>query len=259
MRMIGKFGVSRALRRLRRPLNTTIGIAVCAIAGCVYDANDRCSEHQVVTPDNASCVCASGYSMVEGVCVACGVNEVSGQSGCVCAPGFGRSSASAPCAACGPNAITNASGACECSSGYVATATGCEAIATGLGAACAEGSKPCTDATYSTCHSAPPAEGYCTKTGCTVATDCSDGYACDTSAAPAYCRRPPSGAGAPCTSSADCASGEATYCDTYASHSCLVQGCSLAPDNCFPGTECCDLSAFGVPQPLCVPQGGCAK
>ena len=52
---------------------------------------------------------------------------------------------------------------------------------------------------------------------------------------------------------------EATYCDTFKSHSCLVQGCSLTPNNCFSGWECCDLSAFGVPQPICVAQGACSK
>jgi hypothetical protein len=61
----------------------------------------------------------------------------------------------------------------------------------------------------------------------------------------------------PCTSEADCAGTEATYCDIFVSRSCLVQGCSLDPDNCFEGWECCDLSAFGIPMPLCLPLGAC--
>jgi hypothetical protein len=39
-------------------------------------------------------------------------------------------------------------------------------------------------------------------------------------------------------------------------HACLVQGCSLDPDDCFAGYECCDLSMFGIPQ-ICVPKGTC--
>jgi hypothetical protein len=37
----------------------------------------------------------------------------------------------------------------------------------------------------------------------------------------------------------------------------LVQGCTLMPDNCFVGTECCDLSSFGIAQPLCIAEGQC--
>jgi hypothetical protein len=31
----------------------------------------------------------------------------------------------------------------------------------------------------------------------------------------------------------------------------------LSSDNCFSGTECCDLSAFGIAMPVCIPAGAC--
>jgi hypothetical protein len=71
------------------------------------------------------------------------------------------------------------------------------------------------------------------------------------------CRRPPVGLNKSCTSNDDCAGTEATYCDTFVAHACIVQGCSVTPNNCFSGYQCCDLTTFGVPQPICVPTGAC--
>jgi hypothetical protein len=66
----------------------------------------------------------------------------------------------------------------------------------------------------------------------------------------------PTGLGASCSSSADCAAYEATYCESFQSHTCQVEGCTLEPDDCYPGSICCDLTAFGMPT-LCVPEGQC--
>lgn len=66
---------------------------------------------------------------------------------------------------------------------------------------------------------------------------------------------PPSGLGDPCSSDDEC-TGDAGYCDTFMSQTCLVAGCSLDPDDCYMGYECCDLSMFGLGT-LCVPEGGC--
>jgi hypothetical protein len=67
---------------------------------------------------------------------------------------------------------------------------------------------------------------------------------------------PPTGVGLECTSDADCAGTDATYCETLVSHACVVQGCSVEENDCFEGNECCDLSAFGMPT-LCVLEGRC--
>lgn len=65
----------------------------------------------------------------------------------------------------------------------------------------------------------------------------------------------PMGLGMSCSSNDDCADTEATFCDTFMSHTCQVQGCSLDPNDCYEGAACCDFSAYGLGT-LCVP-GGC--
>jgi hypothetical protein len=161
---------------------------------------------------------------------------------------------------CGPHQVMYEDLRCVCDATSVpnAAGTGCEPAPVGQGAPC-DATKLCTDAEFNHCEAGADGSGYCTKTGCASSDDCTNGYACDLAVTPSVCRRPPAGLGMSCTSNADCAGTQATYCDTFQTHSCLVQGCSLAPDNCFTGYECCDLSAFMIPQPLCIPQGACAK
>jgi hypothetical protein len=67
----------------------------------------------------------------------------------------------------------------------------------------------------------------------------------------------PSAIGKPCTSHADCAGTDATYCDTFKTMGCLVEGCNLANDDCPAAFECCDLSLFGIANPLCLHEGDC--
>jgi hypothetical protein len=204
--------------------------AIAAVwSGCVLDASDRCGPNQMVSGEIEVCVCVPNAVYTAMGCVLCGANEVPGATACECATGFAR----------------GGSGACE-------------PVPAGLGVACTAAT-PCTDTTYNTCASAPIGDGYCTSTGCASNADCTGGYACDLTASPPYCKRPPLGAGMSCTSNADCAGTEATYCDTFVQHACLVEGCAVSPNNCFSGTECCDLSAFGIPMPICIPQGACTQ
>jgi hypothetical protein len=67
----------------------------------------------------------------------------------------------------------------------------------------------------------------------------------------------PTGIGTPCSSHADCASFDATYCESFQSHQCLIEGCAVSPDDCPTDYECCDLSSFGLENTLCVPDGQC--
>jgi hypothetical protein len=193
-------------------------------SACVYDSKDRCGPHQVMYQD-LRCVCDMQSATTATGCEPCGAHEIPGATGCVCEAGYTKPEGGV-----------------------------CEPAPMGLGTECVD-STQCTDAAYPHCEVGTDAKGYCTN-NCASPADCTGGYACD--AAASICRRPPVGLGKSCTSDADCAGTEATYCDTFQSHSCLVQGCSLAPDNCFTGMECCDLSAFGVAQPLCIPQGACS-
>jgi hypothetical protein len=204
-------------------------VLLAGAIGCVYDPNQRCDDNQVLSPDGRQCMCVTGAAMTAHGCALCGANEVPGDGGCACAPGYTRPT---------PNAA-------------------CQQAPSALGMACDTSSAPCTDPTYATCHVTTGTAGYCTNAGCATSADCTSGYACDTSAVPTYCKQPPVGAGLACQTNADCAGTEATYCDVMVTHQCHVQGCTLAPDNCFSGSECCDLTPFGIPLPICVQAGTC--
>ena len=192
-----------------------------------YDATDRCDPGEVLFADSR-CVCDQGLVQSDFGCVPCGENETATANGCVCADGFAR----------------------------VGAESACEQKPSGQGDACSN-QTPCTTSAYSYCQAAAGSGGYCTSAGCGSSADCSSGYACDTSATPSFCKRPPVGAGKACANAADCAGTEATYCDAFVSHTCRVEGCTSSPDDCFAGTECCDLSRFGVPRPICVAEGMC--
>jgi hypothetical protein len=201
-------------------------LAGAALLGCVFDEAERCGENQVFSATDGLCVCEPGAAKTEQGCVPCGVDEVAGPNGCACPEGFTRPTPEAAC----------------------------ELVPSALGLACDTVSAPCADARYDHCQIVSGTSGYCTSADCTSSAECENGYACDTTASPAFCRRPPLGAGQPCSSAADCAGTEATHCDAVVSRSCLVEGCTLSPNNCFEGMQCCDLSAFGLTAPLCVPQ-----
>ncbi|WP_437587478.1 hypothetical protein [Sorangium sp. So ce1000] len=237
---------------------------VSPFMGCVYDGDQPCGPGQTLKADSEyfeSCVCAAGYAATKTGCVRCGENEDVGASGCVCKAGYGRADATSPCAACGENEVTGATGACECAAGFsrASAEAPCTATPAGLNAACDTATMPCSDATYNHCHALSGTTGYCTRQGCSGAADCADGYMCDLTVAPSYCRRPPVGAGKTCASDADCAGTEATYCNIYETQKCQVQGCTLSPNNCFTGTVCCDLTDSGVAQYQCVAEGSCTN
>ena len=220
---------------LRIPIHPRLWLSLTtllvATAGCVYDPNQPCGENQVLSPaaasDGRQCICVAGAVMTAHGCTLCGANEVPGNGFCDCAPGYSRPTYQAACQE-----------------------------GTGMGMACDALSGPCADPKYAFCHVTSGSTAYCTS-GCTTSADCQGGYACDATTVPGYCKRPPVGAGQACQSSADCAATEATYCDGVVTHQCLVQGCHVSPNDCFSGTVCCDLSMYGVAQPICVLPGTC--
>lgn len=197
--------------------------------GCVLDTDAKCDPGQSLWTGGERCVCAEGMAYTEEGCVPCGANEVGSPQGCVCVPGFARQSPLAPCIE----------------------------IPEGIGAPCSTGAD-CLNPAYPSCQASPLGERYCTSLSCASDDDCSGGYACELGSSPTYCRRPPTGAYMPCASDADCAGTEATFCDLAVSFSCLVRDCSVEPDSCFSGSECCDLSLFSLPR-LCIPEGQCTQ
>jgi hypothetical protein len=99
--------------------------------------------------------------------------------------------------------------------------------------------------------------GYCTSAGCAATAECPTGYTCRKRGAPSHCARPPVGQGRPCTTAAECAGTEATYCESNTLKQCLVEGCSAAQNDCASGYTCCDLAKLGLAKTLCLPTAAC--
>jgi len=222
---------------VRRTSALGILVAFSSLLGassCLYDSSDRCDPNQVYNANAGICVCTG--NTIAGTnpdgspgCAPCAEHELASNDACVCEEGYQR---------------PTPDGACTL-------------VPDALGLPCQE-DKDCTDATYDTCHLLDDASGYCTNVGC-AAGECNGGYACDTVADPSYCARPPEGAGKSCATNDDCAGTEATWCDTFVSHVCYVEGCALDGNDC-PGKECCDLSVKSgglVKKTICVDSGTC--
>ena len=208
-----------------RTMSVLGAIAALWAVGCLYDEDGRCGDHQVYDPASFSCLCVAGAVAAVGGCEPCGAHELVVSNQCVCDEGFGR----------------DGSGACVAQPDSA------------LGDPCNTTDMPCVDEVVSFCALETDTEGYCTSAGCVSNDDCESGFTCVADGNPSYCARPPSGQGMSCASSADCEGLEASYCDTFMTRTCLVQGCSLEPDDCSAGYGCCDLSMFGVGL-LCIPE-----
>ncbi|HET7539720.1 MAG TPA: hypothetical protein VFK05_07605 [Polyangiaceae bacterium] len=208
--------------------------SMLVLSSCLFDANARCDDDQIYDSSAGLCVCKD--NTIPGTnpdgspgCVACKEHELSSHDTCVCEEGYQRPSPE---------------GACEL-------------VPEAQGLAC-QSDTDCTDATYDTCHMLDDGSGYCTNVGCATG-ECNGGYACDTVATPPYCARPPNGAGKSCATDADCAGTEATWCDSFVTHVCYVQGCALDGNDC-PGKECCDLAVKSggiINKTICVDLGTC--
>ena len=207
-----------------------IALLILGLGGCLYDPDDLCSANQEAN-DRGLCTCVAGavpVSATEG-CEPCGEHEVVAGEECVCLEGYARA----------------------------AGGEACVIVPAGLGERCDSGSVPCADEVYDYCRPFEGSEGYCTSTGCASSDDCPTGYVCDEDGATRYCQRPPTGQGAACETSADCAGYEASYCEVFQAHICLVSDCTVSPDSCQEGWTCCDLTSLGLPETLCVEAGLC--
>lgn len=192
---------------------------------------------------------ASLLTLPAGACIddadRCGPNMMydSATSTCMCEPNAFASPAG--CTPCASDEVVVGGTSCGCAAGQAKdTSNVCVTVA-GLGDPC-DADAPCTDTTYSFCapSTAGSIAGTCT-TSCATDDDCGAAFTCATWEAQPYCRAY-TGAGTSCSTQEDCASFDARTCDTFATHACMVAGCSLDDDNCPRGTTCCDLSAFGA-------------
>lgn len=196
--------------------------ALLAANGCLIDG-ERCDAHQVeLHGDFALCVCEP--------------NAVFNASGTGCAP-------------CGANEVV-ANGTCTCEEGFSKTSPDAGCMASGAGARCSA-ELPC-GADYPYCVTTTASEGYCSRSGCTTNADCTTGWTCERAGDTRYCRRAPSGLGVACSSSAECASFEANYCEAFSTRTCILQGCALGTVTCPNEWGCCDYAALlGAPLSIC--------
>jgi hypothetical protein len=203
-------------------------LALFGTQGCII-GEEKCSAHQVELnqDDFKLCVCEPGSVIhPSGVgCTPCGENEEAKGDACVCKTGFAKLATD---------------GACE---------------KTEAGTACS-GDTDCPTS-YPFCASAPDGAGYCTLKECGKNADCPGTYSCEAAADYHYCKQAPTGLGAPCTSNADCESFEASSCDTFQTHTCLLQGCATGDSVCPNEWGCCDYSGLlGAPLSVCIEPAG---
>ncbi len=197
-----------------------------AVPACVYDDDERCGPHQVEISNNR-CECSPGYVPGVSGCVPCGEYEEERAGECVCVAGYARAS----------------------------EAAACEPLPDDLGSSC-DAENPCASEAYPECHLTEDGSGYCTTTGCTSSDDCSGGYKCQKESDGSFCRRPALGYGKSCKTQADCADGEATFCETLQTNLCIVPCTAETTSVCFEGEVCCDFSLFNAGT-VCTPAASC--
>jgi hypothetical protein len=198
----------------RAALHLLAALTGLVVGSCIYDSSHRCGPAMTYVEATRTCVCDDNAIAVRGGCQVCAADEVAVAGKCACAEGQTK----------------NAANVCT--------------VVAGLGDPCDTATSPCTDATYSYCAARPGGTaGTCTNT-CASNSGCGAAYTCATWEPEPYCRTF-DGAGATCASPSDC-TGDATYCDTFMTHSCIVADCSLSENDCPRDTMCCDFSGFGL-------------
>ncbi|HEU5073051.1 MAG TPA: hypothetical protein VFU02_02745 [Polyangiaceae bacterium] len=216
-------------------LGGSVSFLLLVGASCAYDKNNPCGDDLEFDEDNNVCVCPAGTLYSPTGCIECGEHEILQGAECVCEEGYTRGTDNVCHEDMGSGGATSTS-----TSTTTSTTTAGESGAGGEGGDGAESTS--TEGT-STTGSVPD---------CTVNDDCETNEICDAGAC-----RIPDGFGAACTVPDDCADSEATFCDSF-QMKCTVQGCTVSPDSCPVGYDCCDLSAFAFPV-MCIPAGACTQ
>jgi hypothetical protein len=162
-----------------------------------------------------------------------------------------------PDAPCGDQFSKVSDGACACPAGTIVVAGACAPCgeherSEGNLCVCESGyariaaSSECAPAGSTDPIEAAPEDA----TGCASSADCAAGSLCDVDGSH-ECVAAPSGFGMACSVAADCAGTEATFCDSFASHTCQVQGCAELGGVCPGDMICCSYAILSAS--LCIP------
>jgi hypothetical protein len=161
-----------------------------------------------------------------------------------------------PDAPCGEQFSKVSDGACACPAGTIVVAGSCSPCgehehSEGNQCVCESGyQRAAGSAECALAESAEPDRSDQGAGGCSSSAECAAGSICDLYGSHA-CVAPPNGFGMACTSASECAGTEATFCDTFASRSCQVQGCSELGGVCPGDMICCSYAILSVS--LCIP------
>ena len=148
--------------------------------------------------------------------------DVTAEDVCVCP--LGTVPLDGRCEPCGEHEVA-VRGACECDDGYERASAGAICAVTDTGSI--------------------PLGG-----NCSTSRECAGAALCDVYGT-GVCSPPPAGYGAACTSASDCAGTGATYCETFSSRTCQIEGCAESRGECPGDLACCDFGVLGTS--LCIP------
>jgi hypothetical protein len=212
------------------------------VPSCLYDDSKPCGDDLKFDGDVERCVCPEGSIYSPTGCIKCGEHAIVQGAACVCDEGYAQAS-DGSC----QEVVTGSGGSSTTGSTTGSTATtsgGGESGGGGEGGESADDGTTTETATSTTSTTGSTPE-------CTINDDCETTEICDAGVC-----RPPTGWGAACTTSDDCADFEAGFCDAY-QHTCTVSDCTSSPKTCPAGFDCCDLSAIPDYAIMCIPAGFC--
>jgi hypothetical protein len=153
------------------------------------------------------------------------------------------------CNPCGENEDSDGI-TCACKPGYTRPSEGAACMASSLGAACSSNAE--CGGQFSFCVM-DGADGYCSSEGCTSSADCEPHWYCEQDGSSSVCKKPPEGYRQACAGPDDCAGTAATFCDSFQTQSCQIQGCGKGAP-CPGDWSCCDISLIGIS--LCIEPSG---
>jgi len=160
-----------------------------------------------------------------------------------------------PDAPCGDQFSKVSDGACACPAGSIVVGGACAPCAEherSEGNQCVCESGYARAAGAAECVLAGPAEPAPSSSdaeGCSSSAECAAGLLCDVYGS-RECVAAPNGLGTACAMASDCAATEATFCDTFASRTCQVQGCDELGGVCPGDMVCCRYAILSTS--LCI-------